>query len=68
MNEERNELNSPSGSDEWWMSGWTRLYDKLKNTDGFYANGTLMCKQSYAFLRMAQIVSRQNTETTQSDE
>ncbi len=44
------------------MSGWNRLYDKIKATDGFYTNGELMNKQAYVFLRMAKIVVNQNTK------
>lgn len=47
------------------MSGWNRLYDKIKATDGFYTNGELMNKQAYVFLRMAKIVVNQNTMTPQ---
>jgi hypothetical protein len=62
MREERTNCLKPSGYDEWWMSGWTRLYDKIKATDGFYTNGELMNKRAYAFIRMAQIVVNQNTK------
>lgn len=55
-------LTTPSGSGEWWMSGWNRLYDKIKATDGFYTNGELMNKQACVFLRMAKIVVNQNDE------
>jgi len=62
MSEERTNCIEPSGSGEWWISGWARLYEKIKATDGFYTNGELMNKQAYVFLRMAQIVVNQNTK------
>jgi len=65
MSEERtncNNLKDSNCSDEWWISGWTRLYDKIKATDGFHTNGDLMNKQAYVFCRMAQIVVNQNKE------
>lgn len=62
MKNECKELSDSNGSADWWMSGWTRLYDKIKATDGLSTNGSLMNKQSYVFLRMAGVVSKQNTE------
>ena len=62
MSEARTNCLEPSGSDGWWMSGWTRLYEKIKATDGFYTNGELMNKQACVFLRMAKIVVNQNTK------
>lgn len=56
------DLSESAGSGEWWMSGWTRLYYKIKATDGFYTNGELMNKQACVFLRMAKIVVNQNDE------
>jgi hypothetical protein len=57
MSEERTNCLEPSGSVEWWLTGWTRLYDKMTQdpalrdpeSDGLH-------KRNYVFGRMAGVV------------